>query len=60
MTEGESLKILPDQPYTINYLAYSWIDKEKNTKKALTMLKRANDLRKNDGYITDSLGWALY
>ena len=24
------------------------------------MLKRANDLRKNDGYITDSLGWALY
>ena len=56
----ESLKILPDQPYTINYLAYSWIEKEKNTKKALTMLKRANDLRKNDGYITDSLGWALY
>ena len=55
-----SLKILPDQAYTINYLAYSWIEKDKNTDKALTMLKRANNLKKNDGYITDSLGWALY
>ncbi len=55
-----SLEILPDQPYTINYLAYTWIEKNVNTKQALTMLKKANNLKKNDGYITDSLGWALY
>ena len=55
-----SLKILPNQAYTINYLAYSWIEKEINTEKALTMLKKADNLKKNDGYITDSLGWALY
>ncbi len=55
-----SLEILPDQAYTINYLAYSWIEKEMNTRKALTMLKKANSLKRNDGYITDSLGWALY
>ena len=24
------------------------------------MLKKANDLRPNDGYIIDSLGWALF
>ena len=24
------------------------------------MLEKANKLKKNDGYITDSLGWALY
>ena len=24
------------------------------------MLKKANELRPNDGYITDSLGWALF
>ena len=24
------------------------------------MLKRANELKKNDGYIIDSLGWAYY
>ena len=28
--------------------------------KSLKMLDKANKLRKNDGYITDSLGWALF
>ena len=31
-----------------------------NLKKALEMLKQAVELRKNDGYIIDSLGWAYY
>ena len=30
------------------------------TLQALEMLKKANNLKKNAGYITDSLGWALY
>ena len=56
----ESLKILPDQPHVLNYLAYSWIEKGVNFDKALEMLKRATKLRKNDGYILDSLGWAYF
>ena len=56
----ESLKILPDQPYVLNYLAYSWIEKRINIEKSLNMLKKAAELRKNDGYIIDSLGWAFY
>ena len=56
----ESLKILPDQPYVLNYLAYSWIEKGINIEKSLSMLKRATELRENDGYIIDSLGWAYY
>ncbi len=44
----------------MNYLAYSWVEKNKNIEMALDMLKRANNIKKNDGYITDSLGWALY
>jgi len=56
----ESLKILPDQPYVLNYLAYSWVEKKLNIEKSLNMLLKANDLRKNDGYITDSVGWAYY
>ena len=56
----ESLKILPDQPHVLNYLAYTWIDKGLNLDKALKMLIKANNLRKNDGYITDSLGWAYF
>ncbi len=55
-----SLEILPDQPYVMNYLAYSWLENGKNFVKALDMLKDANELKKQDGYITDSLGWALY
>ena len=31
-----------------------------NIEKSLNMLLKANDLRKNDGYITDSVGWAYY
>jgi len=56
----ESLKILPDQAYVLNYLAYSWIEKKINIKKSLKMLKQADDLKKNDPYITDSLGWAYF
>ena len=55
-----SLKIEPNQAYTLNYLAYTWIEQNKKTKEALSMLEKANKLKKNDGYITDSLGWAQY
>ena len=55
-----SLRIFPDNAYVINYLAYSWIEKGINVEKSLVMLKKANDLRPDDGYITDSLGWALF
>ncbi len=55
-----SLEILPNEPYVMNYLAYSWVEKNKNVETALEMLRKANDLKKNNGYITDSLGWALY
>jgi tetratricopeptide (TPR) repeat protein len=56
----KSLNVSPDDAYIINYLAYSWIEKGINVKKSLEMLKKANKLRPNDGYITDSLGWALF
>ena len=55
-----SLEILPEQPYVLNYLAYSWIEKQININKSLEMLKKANQLKENDPYITDSLGWAFY
>jgi len=56
----ESLSILPDQPYVLNYLAYSWVEKKVNLDEALRLLKKANELKKNDGYIIDSLGWAYF
>ena len=55
-----SLKASPEDAYVINYLAYSWIEKGFNIEKSLEMLRKANRLRPNDGYIIDSLGWALF
>ncbi len=56
----DSLKANPNQAYVINYLAYSWIEKGIKVKESLTMLEKANKLKSNDPYITDSLGWALF
>ncbi len=55
-----SLKASPEQAYVINYLAYSWIEKGVKIKQSLKMLEKANNLRSDDPYITDSLGWALF
>ena len=55
-----SLEVNPDQAYVLNYLAYSWIEQGIKIEKSLSMLEKANKLRSNDPYITDSLGWALF
>jgi Flp pilus assembly protein TadD len=55
-----ALDLVPDQPFVLNYLGYSWVDKGMNLERAMTMIERAVDLRPNDGYIIDSLGWAHY
>ena len=55
-----SLSASPNDAYVINYLAYSWIEKGVNIEKSLNMLKKADTLKPNDGYIIDSLGWALF
>jgi len=55
-----ALKLNPDQPQVLNYLGYSLVEKKIKLDEALEMIKRAVAARPNDGYITDSLGWALY
>jgi tetratricopeptide (TPR) repeat protein len=56
----QALKLKPEQPLVMNYLAYSWVEQGVNKTEALAMLKRAVDLRPEDGFIIDSLGWAHY
>ena len=56
----KSLAISPNQAHVLNYLAYSWIEENKNLDMALEMLEEASSLREGDGYIIDSLGWAHY
>ena len=56
----KALEITPDEPQVLNYLGYSWIDRGLNLDRATDMIKKAVELRPNDGYIVDSLGWAYY
>ena len=54
-----ALQLAPEQPYVLNYLAYSWTERGSNRDRARVMLERAATLRPEDGSIVDSLGWAL-
>jgi tetratricopeptide (TPR) repeat protein len=55
-----ALELKPDQPLVLNYLGYSWIDRGEHLHRGLEMIEKAVDLRPEDGYIVDSLGWAHY
>jgi tetratricopeptide (TPR) repeat protein len=56
----KALALEPDQPYVLNYLGYSLVEQRRNLDEARAMIERAVELRPEDGYITDSLGWVLY
>tara|TARA_B100000674_G_scaffold329390_1_gene275084 strand:- start:847 stop:2529 length:1683 start_codon:yes stop_codon:yes gene_type:complete len=56
----KSLEINPDDAYVLNYLAYSWLERDKKINEAIKMLEKAYQQEENDPYIIDSIGWAYY
>ncbi len=56
----ESLNINPDDAYVLNYLAYSWLERDYKINKAIEMLEKAYSYKNNDPYIIDSIGWAYF
>ncbi len=56
----KSLKINPDEPHVLNYLAYSWLERNYQIDLAIDMLEKAYAQREDDPYIIDSIGWAYY
>ncbi len=56
----KALELYPDQPSVLNYLGYSYIDRNENLDDALKMIEKAAAERPDDGAIIDSLGWGLY
>lgn len=61
--ESDFLKALefnPEQPYLLNYLGYSWVERGVHLDQALKLIETAVKLRPEDGYIIDSMGWVLY
>ena len=55
-----SLLINPDDAYVLNYLAYSWLERDYKINEAIKMLEKAYSSKSDDPYIIDSIGWAYY
>jgi len=55
-----ALKINPDEPELLNFLGYSWIDRNEHLAEALGMVQKAVAARPQSGAMLDSLGWAYY
>ena len=55
-----ALKINPNDAYVLNYLAYSWLERNNKINEAIEMLEKAYSYKSNDPYIIDSIGWAYY
>ena len=56
----KALALAPEQALVLNYLGYSWIDQGRNMKEGMKLIEKAVQLKPDDGYIVDSLGWAHY
>ena len=55
-----SLELDPDDAYVLNYLAYSWLERDFKIEEAIKMLEIAYEAESEDPYIIDSIGWAYY
>lgn len=56
----KALALQPDQPDVLNYLGYSWIEKDQRLQQAMGMLQKALNAQPQSGEIADSVGWAYY
>jgi Flp pilus assembly protein TadD len=56
----KSLEINPNDAYVLNYLAYSWLERNYKIDTAIEMLQKAYQKENNDPFIIDSVGWGYY
>jgi len=54
------ITIDPEHSDALNLLGYSYIEREENLDDAYRMVIKALDIKPNDGYYRDSLGWYFY
>ncbi len=54
------LIINPDHAEALNFVGYSWADTDRNLDRALLYIEKALELKPENGYIQDSLGWVHF
>jgi tetratricopeptide (TPR) repeat protein len=54
------LELQPDHADALNFIGYTWADKNVRLREALAYIQKAVALKPDNGYIVDSLGWVYY
>ena len=54
------IEVKPDHFDAMNYLGYSWADRNMRLDEALKLVQRALEFKPDASYIIDSLGWIYY
>ncbi|WP_372654039.1 tetratricopeptide repeat protein [Halobacteriovorax sp.] len=50
----------PENPHALNFLGYSLLERGEDLDRAFSLISKAVELKPDDGYIRDSLGWFYY
>lgn len=56
----QALELEPGNAGALNYVGYTWADKGINLEQALKYVEQAVELKPEDGFIRDSLGWVYF
>jgi len=54
------IELQPEHAEALNFIGYTWADSNIHLDRALEYIKRAVELKPDNGYITDSLGWVYF
>lgn len=54
------IEIKPDHADALNFIGYTWADRNIHLQQALKYILKAVELKPDNGYILDSLGWVYY
>ncbi|MCI5222522.1 MAG: tetratricopeptide repeat protein [Candidatus Electrothrix sp. AR4] len=54
------IKMQPEHAGALNYVGYTWANNKKNLHQAFRYITHATEIKPDNGYIRDSLGWVYY
>jgi tetratricopeptide (TPR) repeat protein len=56
----KAIELDPDNADALNYLGYSFADRNINLDESLSLISRALEIKPGNGFIIDSLGWVYF
>jgi tetratricopeptide (TPR) repeat protein len=59
-TMEKTIELDPNHATAMNYLGYTYADRNMRLSEAESLIRRALEIRPNDGYFLDSLAWVYY